>query len=465
MRKFLSYLSLITLFILGIFLLEGACFRLVENYAQFRLQLAWGEKGKGSFHEIFRKLPLDHFKLPPSSPLEEKGLSESLARENQYSSKILSFSRPTRDLFKEEVENTLDPIGIFEIRDFGPIKSIVLPGLKLPATQEEVVKKELEELESYGVCPRNFVVVMEKSSETNFAELFKKFETTFGFLLGRGMACAIIDVNSESDLMDKVRFLQSKHPMIAKNVVAYARETSANLLLKACSIEPDLFKAVVVNDPSFVLSSPAYRGLPWFLVELGELSASIENDRDENLLKWIQVSRDSDFLYPSRLGGLLHLQNPRDTYETSSFAISFLLEALGFCEAVGDSWPMSKPYEQREPIVANAKTIHYQTPSDVNQMDLLEVERTNLELTKGEGKVDLTVKASFDCDIVRGYREIHAGDPDLSLISNRDLVLKIGLGFEEMGEDVLKQVAERDPLFYRFYRSLRVLEADASPLN
>ena len=49
--------------------------------------------------------------------------------------------------------------------------------------------------------------------------------------------------------MDK-GFLQSKHPMIAKNVFAYARETSANLLLKACSIEPDLFKAVVVNDPS-----------------------------------------------------------------------------------------------------------------------------------------------------------------------------------------------------------------------
>ena len=49
MRKFLSYLSLITLFILGIFLLEGACFRLVENYAQFRLQLAWGEKERDPF--------------------------------------------------------------------------------------------------------------------------------------------------------------------------------------------------------------------------------------------------------------------------------------------------------------------------------------------------------------------------------------------------------------------------------
>ena len=75
-------------------------------------------------------------------------------------------------------------------------------------------------------------------------------------------------------------------------------------------------------------------------------------------------------------------------------------------------------------------------------MDLLEVERTNLELTKGEGKVDLTVKASFDCEYCARLQRNPCRDPDLSLISNRDLVLKIGLGFEEMGEDVLKQVAE-----------------------
>ena len=49
----------------------------------------------------------------------------------------------------------------------------------------------------------------------------------------------------------------------------------------------------------------------------------------------------------------------------------------------------------------------------------------------------------FDCDIVRGYREIHANDPELSLISNRDLVLKLGLGFEKMGEGVLDKVGER----------------------
>ena len=88
--------------------------------------------------------------------------------------------------------------------------------------------------------------------------------------------------------------------------------------------------------------------------------------------------RDSDFLYPSRLGGLLHLQNREIPTKHHLLPSLFLLEALGFCEAVGDSWPMSKPYEQREPIVANSKTIPYQTPQDVNQMDLFEVEKTNL---------------------------------------------------------------------------------------
>ena len=161
--------------------------------------------------------------------------------------------------------------------------------------------------------------------------------------------------------MDKVRFLQSKHPMIAKNVFAYARQTSANLLLKACSIEPDLFKAVVVNDPSFVLP-PAYRGLPWFLVELGGLSASIENDRDENLLKWDFRYVGIQIFFTLQDWAVYCICKTREILTKHHLAISFLLEALGFCEAVGDSWPTPKPYEQREPIVANSKTIPYQTP-------------------------------------------------------------------------------------------------------
>ena len=65
--------------------------------------------------------------------------------------------------------------------------------------------------------------------------------------------------------------------------------------------------------------------------------------------------------------------------------------------------------------------------------------------------------------MVRVYRANHSNDPQLPLVSNRDLILKLGLGFEEMGQGVLEQISIKDPLFYRYYNSLRAMED--SPLN
>ena len=71
--------------------------------------------------------------------------------------------------------------------------------------------------------------------------------------------------------------------------------------------------------------------------------------------------------------------------------------------------------------------------------------------------------ATFDCEIVRGYRELHIDDINLRKVSNRDLVLKLGMGFEEMGQEVLQKIGDKDPLFLRFYRSLK--EVQETPLN
>ena len=66
--------------------------------------------------------------------------------------------------------------------------------------------------------------------------------------------------------------------------------------------------------------------------------------------------------------------------------------------------------------------------------------------------------ATFDCEIVRGYRELRRDDEKLRQVSNRDLVLLLGLEFEKMGGDVMDQVREKDPVFYRYYFSLKALE-------
>ena len=95
-------------------------------------------------------------------------------------------------------------------------------------------------------------------------------------------------------------------------------------------------------------------------------------------------------------------------------------------------------------------------------MTLFEVEE---ELQKIQTLEELTpnILATFDCEIVRGYRQLHAGDPNLKKVTNRDLVLKLGLGFENMGGDVLEKIGEQDPLFLRFYKSLK--EVQDSPLH
>jgi hypothetical protein len=65
---------------------------------------------------------------------------------------------------------------------------------------------------------------------------------------------------------------------------------------------------------------------------------------------------------------------------------------------------------------------------------------------------------NFDCEVVREYRQINKGDAAVADLTNRELVLQIGSSFEEMGVNVLEQIADQDPMFYRFYLSLKEIE-------
>ena len=95
--------------------------------------------------------------------------------------------------------------------------------------------------------------------------------------------------------------------------------------------------------------------------------------------------------------------------------------------------------------------------------DLYKIENKISVIEETEEVKSITTSPNFDCDIVRGYRELNANDAQLKFVSNRDLILKLGLGFEEMGNDVLDQIRKKDPLFHRYYMSLRAIED--SPLN
>jgi len=171
----------------------------------------------------------------------------------------------------------------------------------------------------------------------------------------------------------------------------------------------------------------------------------------------------AESLYPSRLGGLLHIEDLPKTSQMPSFFVSCLLQCSKYIERAGDQWPTPKPISEEVVSEGMLETTSPKEAEEGKPFDLVRIEQTIHELSKEEEETVKLVDATFDCEIVRGYRKLHSNNPNLQQVSNRDLVLMLGTKFEKMGEDVLGQVRERDPLFYRFYLSLRALED--SPLH
>jgi hypothetical protein len=132
-RKLLNIFFVLLLGAFSLYLIQGACFRLVEPYAKLRLGLAWGSSDSMKMNSIISKLPLDHF---AQSPIKED--FEILEEELTYARKIMSFNRPVRDLYYNYVRKQADPLRNYEITNLGMVKEVVLPGLRRPATSLDV---------------------------------------------------------------------------------------------------------------------------------------------------------------------------------------------------------------------------------------------------------------------------------------------------------------------------------------
>ena len=458
MKAFLSSVALFFLFIVCLFILEGACFRLVEDYAKKRLEFAWGKPGQGHFHPLLKKLPLDHFNAPPKSS-EVSALRVQL--EDKYASKIMSFGRPTRDRLRQRVEMAIDPLDNFEIKDIGDVESIVLPGLQKPATLEELNRKLARRIADPLEFAKGLVIrVLPHQEKHLIAQEFNRLASSFRFLLEKGFACAVMPVSSYLDLLDKTRNLRNENPMIAQNLYLWGDEMGADLILQVTKENASIFKAIIINSPSLVVPPPQVKGMPWVLFGV---SPNVEQDAEQlaNLLLWVDRGRDADRLYPSRLGGLMKFVGKRNE-NFESFAVAYLLQVLEFAEQVGKDWPEPKPLLNSIAVDKDLATSEEKPSKSGQSFDLLSVEQKILKLQQDKEENSVFM-ATFDCEIVRGYRELHTDDINLRKVSNRDLVLKLGMGFEEMGQEVLEKIGVKDPLFLRFYRSLK--EVQETPLN
>ena len=61
----------------------------------------------------------------------------------------------------------------------------------------------------------------------------------------------------------------------------------------------------------------------------------------------------------------------------------------------------------------------------------------------------------FDCEILRAYKEIHVNDPDLPFLTDRQIILRLGNTFEEMGQSTLESIKIKDSRFFEIYQSIK----------
>lgn len=449
-KRILSVSCGIMIGFLTLYILEGACFRLVETYASKRLSWAWGNYLQGSINPMLSKLGLDHFAEPPKAIVDSLSIEEQILKEDDYSSKVMSFSLPKRDRFLEYLSTIDDPLGEFDIRDFQMLRGVVTPGLKRPAMFEDVrdglARREGDLLE---FAEGFFIFLTSASSNSDYEDQFAELEKSFSFLLNNGVACLLLATESLEDLMGKISFLKASYPLLAENLVVFGRGEQASLIMEACFARPSTYRGIIVENPSRPVPMPVEDTRAWFLAIEDEVSPG---NRTQNMatLSWVIKSRQSEFLYPSRLGGLLRIRKEDAEVPISSFAVAYALQCIDYFRVASILYPQSHGAQEKKPSTFKSLNRKMMTKATTSQ-DV----KLNTPVSSFAEKIE---EPTYSCEMVSEYRRIHGDDPSVKRLSNRELVLRIGRSFESMGEEVMAQIDSKDPLFMRFYLSIKELD-------
>jgi len=442
-KKSFNCLVVCILFVFTLYLIQGACFRFVETYAKMRLSLAWGKENSLQPNSFLRKFPLDHFAEPP--PQEDfKDFLSLLDGEVRYANQVMSFSRPIRDRYYNFVDNLNNPLGRFEIGNLGMVKEVVKPGLRRLASSLDVtlglVRREGLLVDFSKAL---FVRVMSKSSREDYEKEFSKWESTFAFLAEEGIASVLMEVDNDQELISKLNYLQNQQPNFAKNLLLYSDNQAVAMVESARRNENLKIKCVLLKNPTEEIQPLSKKPMNTWL--LGIMSHTQSQPKVlSSIIRQVRIHRDSPYLYNSKLAGLLYLDKEKEGLPLSPFSMSYILVCLDF--------------NQNEEMHPGMEIIDEFNSTEFDQSKDLKEYSMEIPALVAEDENNSSYEPNFDCPIIREYRVMHSGSTDLENVSNRDIVLNLGSSFEQMGENVLLQVADKDPLFYRYYLSLKEIQ-------
>jgi len=446
-QKVVNFILTFAIFGLSLYLIEGACFRLVDPYAQWRLKFAWGEPSHAKLNPVFKTIPTDHSITPPSASSFLGGIQKPMDLEFEYAQKITSFNRPARDKYYNYLLQEANPLRNFELVDLGIVKGVVVPGMKRPANPLDV-EFGLARREGLPVPFSNalFLHLIPQGSRNLYESEFAKLEGPFSFLLNHGFACVLLDPKSSSELLTQVNYLKSQHPNFAENIFVFARGDAVSIACDAILEESEWVTSFMVENPTKALPLEISSSVSWFFGLVGE--GKIDQDVEDSLVEIARAKRDHPNIYLSRLSGLLFKESKSEKF-LSSDLVSFLLTNLKISQVVKGLTLEEFPGNQTHEV------------NFTDSYNLLSLSDQNIS-GLGTALHDESIpedEPTFDCDVIREYRLLNADDPQIASLSNRELVLTLGLSFENLGDEVLEQIAEKDPLFYRFYLSLKEIHS------
>jgi hypothetical protein len=457
MRLIFGILSLIAVFFF-LFLFEGICFRMVEKYSLMRLKSSWGEKNSVDLNKYLKLFPLNHFQKAPTDSSEVEFSMFRAIEEDKYARKIMSFGRPQRDRFVDFIED-IEPNGkSFAIKDIKHIRGLILPGLKRFPTDEEVAKgwagrqrDSIEFAQAIFVDLKPFTISYNSNSQSQYEKRHQDY------LLEHGFACLSLPTRSKDMFVNDLRILKESFPAVAEKIICRANGREAEILLDACSDYPFLVNMLIVHSPTGFSSVPQVESPPWFFcsVDKNQMEDYVLVD---GLLKWISAVRDTKFIYPSKIGGLMRVRDTYSSKNIDTFHIPILMQCVSFFQRLSEE--KARSFALKESIVNQAKkNVASKRSTDKNSIEVpdslsiksIKSELSNLGTTTNSAQ-------SYDCKMVREYRQLHFDDPSITQADNRELILKIGLNFEQMEPSVMQEVRQKDPLFFQFYQSLKVIE-------
>jgi hypothetical protein len=425
-----------------IYIIQVASFRLVESYANFRLQLCWGDYLESNVNPFLSKLPLDHFAkpLPDNHQLSPKAAFEY---EIHYSRKILSYLRPLKDRVSNYLAEKKNPLQFFEIRDLGLVKSVILPGLFRPATIHDVnhgSARRIGDRLEFADCL--FVRLTRPMPTAQFEKKFTQLEGSFGFLANHGFASLLLPVSSSEALIAQLEYLQANFRTFTNHIVIYGEEDLAPWVLEASIARPNLCKAMVLRNPEVNNAPQVYGGGSWLL-------SIYDHDRGapSALLDWVVSARQAEFLYPSRLAGLIYEQSNPTTDNLTSLLLAYLLQCRDYLQEVPHHWAHRESTGHNDlgnaPSIPSAKATVQENILDDHVLDSSASDEKYL------------------CEVVKEYRAKHSSNPSVRAASNKALILKIGSSIESMGPLAFDQLSTKDPEFVILYQALKKEEKNS----